>query len=223
MEFKWSTVLLVVLGIVLVYVVYRLLTTGRLSKLDAVDLKTQVPPVTAIISPGSNVYTYSMWVYVNTWSRGTKTIFCAGPSTQPDCALTLDSTSPTLICTFKGDGTSTQPITITDNFPVSKWVYVTVAVNVTVVDCYLNGKLVKSHQLTTLPPMPTFTEITFGRFDCNLVGFTRVPIYEDAGSIEAKYLRGNGYSASASLVIPKYGLKVGVTKDGVSDSNFTLF
>jgi hypothetical protein len=169
-----------------------------------------------ITSPASTQYTYNLWVFVNTWNNTTtKTLFQRGS----DFKLYLGDTSPTLNC-YIASSTSTpnSAIQITDNFPVQKWVFVTVSVNNQIVDFYLDGKLVKSNKLPQFPSISS-SDITFGIFDAFISLFTRVPKAADPLTVWNSYMGGNGTSSSFSA----YGLKMGILKDEVLQGSYRLF
>jgi hypothetical protein len=58
--------------------------------------------------------------------------------------LYLDKNSPTLYLDMNMNNNSVKTMTITDNFPLQKWVYIIVSVDNQFVDVYLNGKLIQS-------------------------------------------------------------------------------
>jgi hypothetical protein len=67
-------------------------------------------------------------------------------------SLYLDKTSPKLKYSIATSGSSSNTVvTITDNFPIQRWCYVAISVDGTVVDAYLDGKLVLSKQLSSAP------------------------------------------------------------------------
>ena len=67
----------------------------------------------------------------------------------------LDSETPTLYCQIKlMDVVQPQTITITDNFPLQAWTYVTVSADNNIIDCYVDGKLVNSVKLSAYPQAP---------------------------------------------------------------------
>ena len=165
-----------------------------------------------LINPKSTSFTYGAWVYVNNWSSNTKTIVLANSGTTTNLKLYLADTSPILnvdILTTKTTN-ATQTIQITDNFPIQRWVLIIVSVEGTVVDCYLDGKLVKSVQLSALPKLDNTYSISYGVFDAFMTKFYRIAKATDPQTAWNQYMAGNGFG-------PKYGPDIGfdftLTKD----------
>jgi hypothetical protein len=124
----------------------------------------------------------------------------------------LDSTSPTLKADIYTTDTSapTKTVTITNNFPVQRWVYIVISVEGSVVDCYLDGKLVKSQQLQFLPSIGSEYTIVYGQFDAFVTKFSRIATPSDPQKVWNNYMAGNGFNAAAG---PAYGFSFVVTKD----------
>jgi len=165
-----------------------------------------------ITNPTATSFTYSMWVYVNNWSSGDKNICIAKTgSNVTKFRLYLASNSPTLSADIYTTDTTTptKTVQITNNFPVQRWVYVIVSVENSVVDCYLDGKLVKSQQLQYLPDMSGDYTIGYGVFDAYLTKFTRIASPTDPQTAWNSYLTGNGFSSNG----PAYGFSFVLTKD----------
>jgi len=180
-----------------------------------IDLNKSNPPIAndSIVNPPSTSFTYGMWVYVNNWSPGIKEIIKAANSDNSvKFRIYLDSNSPTLnVDIYTTDPTSsTKTVLITNNFPIQRWVYIVVSVEGSVVDCYLDGKLVKSQQLTYLPNMGTTYTIQYGRFDAYLTKFYRNASPSDPQTVWSNYMAGNGFSANYG---PGYGFSFVLTKD----------
>jgi hypothetical protein len=136
------TIILSIIIIVLVYVLYAYLTGTVTSLKPSASLKTLVPAITQIEGAQNTRYGYSLWVYVNTWTNDSpKTIF----SRSENIKVYLDDTSPTLkVDLTMNDTASIDTMTVTENFPLQKWVSIAVSVDNQFVDVYLDGKLVKS-------------------------------------------------------------------------------
>jgi len=243
-----TTIILLVIILLLVYVLYAYLT-GTVSKLSqTASLKTQVPPITKIDGPRNTRYGYSIWVYVNTWSNGKKTIF----SRPNNIKLYLDESSPTLkldIAMTGGQVNNPPPMksmTITNNFPLQKWVCVGVSVDNQFVDAYLDGKLIKSQRMYSAakttpasaesfpmtPPDATASPVylgngepvagqQFGAFDAFIAEFKRWSVPIDPKSAWDTYLAGNG-SNGISRAFSAYGIDVSVLKNNVEQTKFSF-
>jgi hypothetical protein len=187
------------------------------------DLKTSVPAITAdnISKPGSSNYYYSVWVYVNTWDTNAKTLFSYGNQ-----SLTLDTNKQTL--KFNYDASGQKSLTITTTFPIQKWVHVGVSKSGSVLDCYLDGKLVKSFQQSGTITNPSATSsITFGnqsgvKNDIFLSKFQRSPLALDPRTTWGLYLSGPGTGVPMASDY-NYNLSMSVIKDNVVQKTYKLY
>ena len=140
---------LIILGVIiaiLIYVLWYYYSPGNSSVLSSkANLNATNPPITSLNSPTNTRYGYGIWVYVNSWNnQNDKIIF----SRDKNIKLRLDKSKPSLYCDITmSDGTTESKTLITDNFPLQKWVFVIVSVDNQFLDCYLDGKLVKSTRL----------------------------------------------------------------------------
>lgn len=168
-------ILLGIVMIILVYVLYKYFTNTASTLNSYVNLNATQPAITNIGNPTSVSYAYGIWVYVNSYNTSStgnapKVIF----SRAQNIALYLDANTPTLKCDVYMSNakwlSETQnggtPITITNNFPLQKWVYVTISMDGPFLDAYLDGKLVVSNNLQNngiipkIPPDAVATTLT---------------------------------------------------------------
>jgi hypothetical protein len=217
-----NVALIILIIVILVFALYIVYYVGFTSQ-SLIDLNKSTTTIANkdITNPTSTSFAYSMWVYVNNWSSGDKNIVIAkdtdstsNPLSTINFRVYLDSTTPTLktdIYTTDPVATKkTKTITITNNFPVQRWVYIVVSVEGSVVDCYLDGKLVKSQQFNYLPDMKATYSISYGMFDAFLTRFSRISTPRDPQSVWTSYMAGNGFSAQYG---PGYGFSFVLTKD----------
>ena len=224
---EWTTIVLGIIIIILVYFLYALFVKKSSVISKSANLKEGGnEPITTINSGQSTRYAYGVWVYVNTWdSTREKTIF----SRKDNIRLYLAADSPSLYCSvtcLAKDGSSIveQDILITDNFSVQKWVYVVISSDNTIIDAYLDGKLVNSTKLATSPSQPqpaTVSPVIYGTgWDCYVAGLQNwsTPI----GPQEAwdNYMAGN--SNALSRFFGSYSLNMAVNKDNVQQSSYTI-
>jgi hypothetical protein len=222
-----TTIVLAIIVIVLVYVLYAYFVSGSSVISKSASLKEGGnSPITTINSGQSTRYAYGIWTYVNTWdSTREKTIF----SRDNNIRLYLAANKPSLYCTITcvgSDGSSleNQNLLITDNFAVQKWVYIVISSDNTVVDAYIDGKLVNSTKLPSSPNQPGSAKevpIIYGSgWDCYVAGFQNWS--NPIGPQEAwdNYLSGNGNAMSQFF--GSYSFNLGIMKDNVQQSSYTV-
>lgn len=221
------TISLAIIVVILVYILYTYFVNKSSVISKSASLKEGGnSPITDINSGQSTRYAYGIWVYVNTWDTNReKTIFSRDKSIR----LYLEANKPSLHCTItcvaaNGSALVDQTILITDNFAVQKWVYVVISSDNTIIDAYLDGKLVNSTKLLTSPNQPgngKDAPIIYGTgWDCYVAGFKNwsSPI----GPQEAwdSYLIGNGNAVSN--MFGSYSLNMNVLKDNIQQSSYTI-
>ena len=249
---NYTIIILGAVIVILLYILYVYFLSPVTSLAKQAYLNKGVAKLTMPASSTSMNYSYNIWVCVNSWnSQNLKTIFLRNgssntstvdplaaaassvfpsntPSTDPQIILYLDKTTPTLYCyigqTCATGSTPIHAIPLTTNFPIQSWVYVSVSVQGQYVDLYLQGKLVKSIQLTCMPTTPgdsTVPTILGGSIDANVAGFQYFPNSLTPQQVWTNYMAGNGQSALSS--VSSYGLAVDVTSSGAIQNTYTLF
>ena len=233
---NWLIILLIVLiVIILFYSYFKNWFLGITTVTTQTSLSTPTPPVlaTTFTNPNSTRYSYGIWYYLNTWATDIdKVIF----SRNKDILLYLDSNTASLLCavpptqiTDPGanvispssnlDSTN-KSITVTNNFPLQKWVYITVVVDNTITDIYLDGKLVKSVQINQVSPDKT-SNLYFGTgYDAYISNFQRWSTPLDPQTVWSTYLAGNG---SSSIGTNNYHMNVSLLKDNVTQNTYSIF
>lgn len=197
-------IILIIIIIVLIYFLYRTSKKASTNKKTTLyNLNNNNNPInsTDLTNPKSQSFSYSTWIFVNSWNNNTvKNIYSNSTGL---IRLDLGTTTPLLTTKI---GTNDN-ITITQNFPIQKWVYVVVSVDSQIVDCYLDGKLLTSTQLNTLPTIYDSYSISLGSFDAYLTGFKYESKPLNPQQVWSNYMAGNGYVGG------KYGVNVALTKD----------
>jgi hypothetical protein len=181
------------------------------------------PPLTTLSSGQSTRYTYSIWLYVQEWNtNGKKIIF----NRDNNVKLYLDTTTPTLYCDVTLDPSGSQTIKITDNFPLQKWVYISICSDNMIVDSYLDGKLVNSSQLSKsprTPGTPSANPMNLGTgFNAYVSGFTSYGYPMGPQEVWNNYMSGNGRSVLSRL-FSSYNVDVAVSKDNVEQDRYRVF
>jgi hypothetical protein len=136
----------------------------------------------------------------------------------------LDTNTPTLYCQIKlMDVNQPQTITITDNFPIQSWTYVTVSADNNIIDCYIDGKLVNSVKLSAFPqaPGPASTNpVNLGAgWDAYVSGFQNWSGPIGPQQVWDTYMSGMGSAFSGFL--SQYSINLSVNKNAVQQSSYT--
>jgi hypothetical protein len=205
-----------------------------------------------IVNPESILYTFGSWIYVNNFSNAVLYSYTLGGKRGLDNIRNMKSIefmlalggipmgtdnnaknigspgSPVLTAMISGNTNgplSNTVITITNNFPIQKWVHVVVSVDTIYADCYLDGKLVISSslrtQITKAPqsaPSITFKQPSnITSPDIIIAKLTRWDHPLDPQAVWNEYYAGNGVSSSGGLSV---GLSV--TND-TGTNNYNIY
>lgn len=227
-------VLGVILILVIVYMVFQDYFTGKTSLKEQTNLSVgvQTKSGSSLGSPEAKNVTYSVWAYVEAISNTSKMIF----SRNRDLHVGFNASGTFVVYVgggnTNGNITNGEQIEVTHNFPLQKWVHILVtteaSTNGRIVDIYLDGKMVKSVNITyDATEAENFSpsnndDITFGSFPCYISKFERIPKTFDPKSAYNKYKEGNGGS-NLGNVLGNFGLKFAVTKDEIETTAFQLF
>jgi hypothetical protein len=235
---NYVVVILGIIVIILIYVLYLFFNSSGSTLQAQANLSKDNPAITSIQAPTNINYSYGIWVYINNWDNiSRKTIF----SRQNNLAVYLDKNTNTLYCDIYMGNASVHTLKITDNFPIQKWVYIIVSFDSGFVDCYLDGKLVKSQKVivganNVLPAQPPdgATSIYLGNysgmqpasqtgqndgFNANVAKFKRWTNSMDPQTAWTSYMGGNGQSNYFSA----FGATIQINKDNLLYGNVPLF
>jgi len=228
---------LIILGIVLIVLLYALYqyyyaTTATL--VTTADLNITNPPIAPVANASSVRYAYGLWIYVHSWNNTqSKTIF----SRDGNMSLLLDTTTLKLSCSIYMSDGNYAGISITDNFPLQKWVYVILSVDNQFLDIYLDGKLVKSTRLykpstsSSGPIMPATppgdaTPVILGKpnfkFDAQIAKFQKFAAPVDPQTAWSNYVSGSGVSTSL-MSANNYNAKLSILKNNAEYTKLSLF
>ena len=231
------TIILIVAILVLLYVLYAYYTDSSSELVQTASLLTQVPPISDISGPKNTRYAHSVWIYVNTWDNNKeKVIF----SRDDNLKLYLDQTSPVLKLDVTMNDTttdipSTEPMIITNNFPLQKWVNVTISMDNQFADAYIDGKLVRSQRFfkkleptgSAIPIVPPGKEVPVylgnkgGEFDAYATRFRRWTTPIDPETAWDVYMKGNGSSKMASA-LNDIGIDLSILQNNEEIKKFSL-
>ena len=206
-----NTIILIVAILVLLYVLYTYFTDSSSELVQTASLLTPVSAITTISGPTNTRYGHSVWIYVNTWDNNAdKTIFSRGNNFK----LYLDKNSPVLKLDVKMNDDTDETMIITNNFPLQKWVNITISMDNQFADAYLDGKLVRSQRffkntensgsaIPIVPPgkeTPLYLGNITGNFDAYATLFKRWTTPVDPETAWDIYMKGNGSSKMASAL-----------------------
>jgi hypothetical protein len=169
--------------------------------------------VDAIKNPTSRNFAYGMWLMLNNGSNGM--IF----ERKSELQAMLSGGSLKL----KINNTD---INIINNYPLQKWVYLvtTVAYNektyVSIVDVYMNGKMVKSTQISPpiSPSKAKTSRITFGALNAKMIDFKRWTYALTPQMVMDEYEKSNMKKSLGS-----YGADISILKNDIMAKRFSLF
>jgi Concanavalin A-like lectin/glucanases superfamily len=204
------------------FLIYRLVVSGTSKVLaKSTDLNVTNPAI-KIDQPNATRSTIGVWIKVVSWNTVREKVILLIPNKMK---LYLSATSPTLSVDIY-TSTVTKTIVMTYNFPIQKWTQVCVSLDNAFVDCYIDGKFVKSVQL--LSPQATNEDANMylggnpaGINDILLSTIKRWTVTQSPNNIYSEYLRGNGnYFFSNSL--SAYGLNLSAIKDNISTGSLKL-
>lgn len=227
----FTVILLIFILIVIIYLFYVYFIASSSKIVNSVNLNILNTPTTTNNSPTITNFSVDFWIYINSWNTDiAKNIITLKKSngSAKIMSVDLDASSPKLTTSVNVSG-STQPpsITITNNFPVQKWVYVIVSISNNLVDCYLDGRLVSSYQIsggTTIDASnATGIEISYCNngqtFDAYLYNLNRNLYPMDTDTAQRNYYYGAPSAAGGT----NYNVNFSVTKSGSPVASYSLF
>jgi hypothetical protein len=219
---SWTTIILAIIVIVLIYILYVYFISKSSTIVQSASLKGTNPAITSINSGQSTRYAYGIWVYVDAWNTTShKIIFMR----NNNISVYLDTETPTLYCQIKlMDQNEPQTITITDNFPLQAWTYVTISADNNIIDCYVDGKLVNSVKLSAYPqapgPIDNDPVVLGSGWDAYVSGFQNWSGPIGPQQAWDTYMSGTGSAFSGFL--SQYSINLSVDKNSVQQSSYTM-
>lgn len=234
---NYFLIITIAIIIILLYILWKYFSNTGTNLVKNTNLNiVQSTPIP--INNTSVQYAYGVWVYVNSWKQDTpsgpkKTIFSRSNNSSKwddvgnyTTCLYLDPVSPTLYLDIAQNGANT-PITISTNFPIQKWCYVAFSVNNQYVDCYLDGKLVKSVYLQKTITTPALKDAVYIGSSTSVNDIYINSFYHWANPLTpqqvwSNYLNGNGTSPMAALS-NSFGFGFAFYKNNVETSTYRLF
>jgi hypothetical protein len=147
-------ILLLIVGFLIVVYVLSWIFSGTKTLNNFASAKTElVIPSTSLPAGNSINYSYSIWIYIDDWNYRygqEKIIFLRGSLNSVFMpSLSLAPTDNTLQITVS---TEDEPFeSSVPNIPLQQWTNIIVSLNNKSLDTYINGKLVKTSILPSIP------------------------------------------------------------------------
>ncbi len=228
-----TTIILGIVLLILLYILYKYMTTDNSLLQEYVSLTATQVPITALEKPQTPRYAYGFWIYVNEWDAqaGNKVIF----SRPGNMEVELDANTASCTVSIKTGSTAVtdQAIQITDNFPLQKWVHIIVSVDNEFVDCYVDGKLVRSARVYTpatdsdsalIPSIPPDSSVGVQLapqpFNAYVAKFKRWVYPINPQTAYSEYMAGNGQGWPG---MPAFGLDLKLMKDNELYKEVSVF
>ena len=237
------TIFVFVLVILLIYMVYKLMsqTTTSVSGFSDASKSLNVPADTSANT--ANNYGYSAWLYIDTWvSSSDSTKINKNVITRCDATMTplfsmyLDNDQNNLNVVVRGN----SPCTIR-NVQLQKWINLTMSVFGNTLDLYLDGKLVRTCILTSMPvALQSSEQVYVGGGYTPSVATTSAPITPSDGDLqgylsnvvfkadyftpeEAWSIYSAGYSGSGMFnFLTSYKVNFSLTKNNQTLGQFSI-
>lgn len=217
---------MIILGIILLVVIYFLYTSlftgSTLASKIYLNGSNGSMSYDDMGSPGSSRFSFSLWVYIENLSNGGNSVIFEIPGSfqlyvSPDAHLKYSI----------GGGDNV----ITSNYPLQRWVHVVLSFDNSVIDSYLDGKLIRSQQLASTPQIGgPGKSISYGSgVEGYIAKFERLTQPMDPGTAWSKYMAGNGGGLAGTGGggsgggFSNYGGTFTLTKDSLDVSKVRLF
>ena len=225
----------VILIIVIVYMIYTsIYGTTLISK--EVDMKDKIADISAssLTKPDAVRYTYNVWIYMDKPIQN-------NTSTQifdriNDLGLFIDGTTSTLsmklhrrINTNTSSSSHDMEYQISNNFPLQKWTLITISIDNSTIDMYLDGKLVKSVIDTVgiggMKHSPDNTSnISFGIISGTYMSkFSRVLSPSNPQTAWNSYMEGSGSDKGLANLVNRYNMNISLMRDNAVTRSISLF
>jgi hypothetical protein len=240
-------IVVIILGTVVVvlisFLVYNKYFSSVSTLMKQTSLQTRPPDVIATsIQKGDSVrFAYGIWVYINQWTQSplNKVIFAReneiivylDDKANLKCIINPNVANYTNlnsgIAPSVADATDStvggqKTIMVSNNFPLQKWVYITVSVDNTIADIYLEGKLVKSLPIPLVSPLADKPIVFGGGYPAYISQFQRWTSELDPQTVWDTYMKSSGGNSLTGMV-GNYNINLSLLKDNIVSSNFSLF
>ena len=220
--------------IVLLYLLYLYFFGNSSAVLVGIhDTSQEVQISSGSIAPGpTQNFTYSVWVYVSNWNAGNEKIIfqrACGTSYCPKMAFDPNMNNVTVtLATYPAQANSAavEATCQIENVPLQAWTNLIMTLNGNALDCYLDGKLVRTCLMPGVPKLSgagalvlTPNGKSFQGYTGNFQYFNRAVNPREAYAI---YKEGYGGSNWLSNLFNKYRIKLAFMKDNQEVNSFEI-
>jgi len=233
MAMNAHTIVIGVVIIVLLYLLYLYFFGDGSAVLVGIhDASQEIKISPSSIAPGpTQNFTYSVWVYVSNWNPGApKVIFhrSCGSSFCPKMAFDPNMNNVTItLATYPPTGGDAVEATCQiENVPLQAWTNLIMVLNGQALDCYLDGKLVRTCLMPGVPKVAAAGDLiltpngnSFQGYTGNFQYFNRAVNPREAYAI---YREGFGGSNWLSNLFNKYRIKLAFMKDNQEVNSFEI-
>lgn len=225
---------LIIIGFIVIvglYMLYKYLTNATLTSgvvpLNTPDKYTYT--YDKLKDPVSKIYSFAGWMFLTGQTKDDGG-FIFQRATKKDDLTTMNiglKVNGTTLSVYGGQK-DTALFTVTNQIPLQKWVYIVVNVNGDLVEVYLNGKIVKTVQLSAGTLTGKFSptaSLIIGNTNIQgyLTQFILVSTLLDASTVWKNYLNGNGVGNQLLSYLMPYNINMTVSKDDVLQRQFSIF
>ena len=221
---------MIALGIVLIVILiilYNTFTTVPVNKNSASKLgeKNKTVNYKGLANPASPNYYISAWLFVENIQNTEEQVLYEIKNGETSVLKVKLKPNGQLVYTISGitnkDSNDIKEFIVLPSFPIQQWCCFVLSVDSNkLVDSYINGKLVKSHQLESAETISSTTDsskIEQGELKENnviyIAKFERIPKTMDPATAWKAYQDGNG-GDFISKMFSSYGLSLRLTNDG---------
>lgn len=192
---NYTIIVLVFIILMMLYMGYLYMTnTNLINGVNKLNVTNTPITWTKLQNPSSTTYHYEGWLYIKSKPTIETTVF-----SRSQFSLVLVGTQLAIVDTTE----PVKTIIITDDFPLQKWVYFVInVVNNSIVEAYLNGKLVTTKQISLSTPN-TKSDVVYGMangIDGYITKFKRDPVALTPDEARNKYLEGNGLATFSNFI-----------------------
>ena len=216
MQVNWVAIILTVIIVFLTYYILSSFFANKTTIHKQTYLGNGVPSVPLGDMPGigNKQYSLDLWVYANTVKGASGPSAFGSNNPKGNLFFMGDLNNNYVSVDLFNDGSAevnfssnNLKVLITKHFPLQRWEHIIINVNNSLIEIYLDGKLIRSLKSPTPPASPTVnSSIFFGTGDIYIAQLNRNLFLYDTTLAYDTYIKGNNgyrvtpYSATFSLL-----------------------